>query len=74
MTYAEDLALCAGMRGGPRRRHSYKRFSACGTVRLFSFLRLGSGKREWFLTAKRARGGMWTGAPGLVARLRQAEG
>jgi hypothetical protein len=69
VTYEEDLALCEGMRGGPKRRHTYKRISANGATRLFSFIR-----GQWVLVAKRAPGAMWSGAPGLAARLRLAEG
>lgn len=72
MTYAEDLALCEGIPGRPRRPTTFKRCSSNGTVRLFSFLKGEDGERRWVLTAKRARGGTWGGVPGLANRLRHA--
>lgn len=75
MTYAEDLALCQGIPGKPRRPRAFKRYSANGVTRLFSFVQVAPGepdRREWVLVAKREPGSTWRGVPGLAARLRHA--
>lgn len=63
----DDEALAAGAAPRSWRPTTYKRYSN-GVVRLYSFIEVEEGRREWLLVAKRVGNGPWCGVPNARAR------
>jgi hypothetical protein len=69
----DDEALAAGLVPSSWRPTTFKRFSSNGVVRLYSYIEVEAGKREWLLVAKRVGTGPWCGVPNARARRKALE-